>query len=87
MAIRLDRVVRGLAEEIKVAANEDSRGGAGYGTNPLIMHQLVTQGVHSPEVGMRSINFKVQASQGVWRAESWPPRSGGVVEASPGLTS
>jgi hypothetical protein len=62
VAIRLDRVVRGLAEEIKVAANEDSRGGARYGTDPLTMHELLTQGVHSPGVGMRLANFKVQAS-------------------------
>jgi hypothetical protein len=36
VAIRLDGVVRGLAEEIRVAFNEDRRGGAGYGTDPLI---------------------------------------------------
>jgi hypothetical protein len=45
----------------------------------LYMHQLVLRG--SQPAVMRSTNFKVQASQGVWRAESWPPRSGGVVEA------
>ena len=59
MAIRLDGVVRGLAEEIKVATDEDSRVGAEYGTEPLLIHQLTIQGVHSPGAGMRLVNFKV----------------------------